>query len=214
MNGIAYTLIGDGSSDRALVPILNWLLQESGVGCAIQPTWGDLSRLGRRPSSLAEKICRAFELYPCDLMFVHRDAESTPPDERRSEVVSALKSAEEEIGGLIGVPVIPVKMTEAWLMFSEDIIRKASGNPRGSNTLSIPSPDQWEQVSNPKAVLHDLLREACGLGTRRRGALNVYSCARRIPELADDFSALRRLAAFRLLEDGIRQVVADKGWGG
>jgi hypothetical protein len=45
MKEIRYTLITDGSSDRALMPILTWLLIELGVKIAIQPTWADFTRL-------------------------------------------------------------------------------------------------------------------------------------------------------------------------
>lgn len=35
MNEIRYTLLSDGSSDKALLPILTWLLRLHGVECAI-----------------------------------------------------------------------------------------------------------------------------------------------------------------------------------
>jgi len=43
MDEIRYTLITDGSSDRALIPILTWVLREKGKVDRIQPE--DISEL-------------------------------------------------------------------------------------------------------------------------------------------------------------------------
>jgi hypothetical protein len=48
MKEIRYTLITDGSSDRALISILTWLLIELGVNIPIQSAWADLARLPHR----------------------------------------------------------------------------------------------------------------------------------------------------------------------
>jgi hypothetical protein len=47
MREISYTLLCDGSSDKALLPILTWLLRTHQVKCAIQANWADLRRLPR-----------------------------------------------------------------------------------------------------------------------------------------------------------------------
>lgn len=36
MDKLRYTLVSDGSSDAALIPILHWLLKQNGVSCPIQ----------------------------------------------------------------------------------------------------------------------------------------------------------------------------------
>ena len=70
------------------------------------PQWADLR--DRRPSlkTLSERIEKALDLYPCQLLFVHRDAESQAPETRIHEINRAL-------GGLEHPPVvrvIPVRM--------------------------------------------------------------------------------------------------------
>lgn len=42
MRDLRYTLVADGSSDVALLPILTWLLRRNGVALSIQATWADL----------------------------------------------------------------------------------------------------------------------------------------------------------------------------
>ena len=76
MDEIHYTLISDGPSDRALLPILTWTLREKGEVSRSQAEWADLRRLPRTPQTLHERILNAIDLFPCDLLFVHRDAES------------------------------------------------------------------------------------------------------------------------------------------
>jgi hypothetical protein len=79
---LRYTLLTDGPSDDALIPLLNWLLREQRMARAIKPRWADLRRLRDRPRNLTERIRWALDLYPCDLLFIHRDAEKDSPDHR------------------------------------------------------------------------------------------------------------------------------------
>jgi hypothetical protein len=36
------------------------------------------------------------------------------------------------------IPVVPVRMTEAWLLADEFAIRSAPGNPNGTQSLDLP----------------------------------------------------------------------------
>jgi hypothetical protein len=92
MRELRYTLVSDGSSDRALLPILTWLLVEHRVLCPIQAEWADLRWLPFPPKDLAPRIKQSLDLYPCDLLFVHRDAESRPYAQRKAEIDKALAS--------------------------------------------------------------------------------------------------------------------------
>ena len=124
MRELRYTLVSDGSSDRALLPILTWLLDEHRVRCPIQAEWADLRRLPSPPKNLAPRIEKSLELYPCDLLFVHRDAENRSYDQRRAEIDGVLATI-----GLTNPPsvcVVPVRMLEAWLLFDEAALRRAS----------------------------------------------------------------------------------------
>jgi hypothetical protein len=65
---LRYTLLTDGTSDRALLPVLNWLLRGMKVQAAIQPRWADLGRLRNRPKGLPERIVKSIELYPSEAL--------------------------------------------------------------------------------------------------------------------------------------------------
>ena len=209
MEGRKYTLVTDGSSDRALMPILDWIFYECGV--EIQGVWADLRRLVNSPTLLSDRIQRSLELYPCDLLFVHRDAENLTREDRINEISEALNEIAEypEI-----VCVVPVRMTEAWLLFDEAAIRRAAGNPNGRDRLNLPSHNNLEDLPNPKQVLHQSLRQASGLPRRRMKRFRVHERIHRLANLIDDFSPLRELPAFHALESDIQGHIEDQGWGG
>jgi hypothetical protein len=72
MKYVTYTLVADGPSDRALLPIIDWAIeQNSDIRFAQQ--YADASLL--RATGLRERVTRALQIYPCDVLFVHRDAE-------------------------------------------------------------------------------------------------------------------------------------------
>jgi hypothetical protein len=113
MKELRYTLLTDGPTDDALIPLLTWLLLEQGVTCAVVPTWADLRHLRPKPRGLPERIRQALDLYPCDLLFVHRDAENQPPGLRRDEIERAIEVMRIQRPVPPTVPVIPVRMQEA-----------------------------------------------------------------------------------------------------
>lgn len=203
MNSISYTLLSDGSSDRALLPILNWLLQQHLPQYAIQDQWADLSRLPNPPKSLSKRISMSIFLYPCDLLFVHRDAENQGREQRINEIEEALKQLEQSFDETV-ICVIPVRMTEAWLLFDEVAIRNAASNPKRNNLLKLPDLKKLESEPDPKNLLYNLLREASGLSSRRLKKFRPHDRVQRIAELIDDFSPLQALSAFQVLERDIQ----------
>jgi len=212
MNELRYTLLSDGSSDEALLPILTWLLRENGIQSAIQSAWADLRRLRKAPQTLSGKIKKSVDLYPCDLLFVHRDAENEPYKIRIAEIEKAIQEVRTSLAVLPIIRVVPVRMQEAWLLFDEKAIRRASGNPLGRQSLQFPPIAKLEQLHDPKNILHELLREASGLKGRRRKRIPTNKHTRRVAEFIENFSALRTLSAFKALEADIQQMIETQKW--
>lgn len=201
MNELRYTLLSEGTSDKALLPILNWLLRLHLPTYAIQPTWADLGRLPDRPKTLADKIECSLRYYPCDVLFIHRDTDNQGRSQRIEEIDRAISNVRgNEVA--YSIPVIPIRMTEAWLLFDESAIRLAADNPKGNQTLSLPKLKAIESKADPKMLLHDLLREASGVSGRRLKQFNarLSDKVQRISDITNDFSPLRALSAFQLLE--------------
>ncbi|MEM7533855.1 MAG: hypothetical protein AAF639_16845 [Chloroflexota bacterium] len=207
MSALYYTLITDGRSDAILIPILNWLLEENGVNVAIEPQLADLASLPKPPKTLAARIGCAIEMYPCDLLFVHRDAEREPRDVREDEIRSAYLKSNSSDNSLPCICVIPVRMSEAWLLFDENALRHAVGNRSKKIPLELPSMHKLESLPDPKQTLHELLLKASGAKGRERKRFNANRSVHRIGDIIDDFSPLRSLSAFSHLENDIKQFI-------
>jgi len=197
MKVVACTLLADGSSDRVLEPILGWLLDEH---CP-HPYTIDYAPIKTGPLEL--RLAQALHEYPCDLLFVHRDAERIDPMDRQAEVDAAW-SAHARAARL--VTIIPVRMTEAWLLFNEDLIRQAAGNPNGTMPLQLPRLARMELLPDPKETLFEALRVAAGRSPSRMRKFNPEVHRHRITEIASSFAPLRELAAFQRLEAQVRAV--------
>ncbi len=202
MSAVSYTLVSDGSADRALIPVLDWLLRQLVIDITIQSNWADPRRLSIPRADLAGRIRSAVDTNPCDLLFVHRDAEAESLQTRRQQVLNAIQEAQIN---LPAVCIIPVRMQEAWLLFDEQAIREASGNPNGRTSLDLPDPKRLEDVADPKAVLYEALRAASGLSARRRNALRIPQLVHRVAELIQDFTLLQELTAFAALRSELEQ---------
>jgi len=212
MNELRYTLLSDGSSDRALIPLLTWLLQEKGISSAIQGQWADLRRLTDPPKRLSERISSSVYLYPCDLLFIHRDAEKESLEKRVAEIRHALAAAKQGEQMPRAVCVVPVRMQEAWLLFDEQAIRHAAGNPQGKEPLNLPHISTVESHADPKEALYSALRTVSGLQGRRLRSFKMSIAVQRVAERIDDFSPLRQLSAFRHLEHELAAIVDQYGW--
>lgn len=212
MEELRYTLLSDGSADKALLPILTWLLRQHLPNLPIQPRWADLRRLPRPPRELSGRIRESIHLFPCNLLFIHRDAETASLDDRLNEIRQAVADAsiDNEISDFICV--VPVRMTEAWLLFDINAIRQAAENQNGTVPLRLPRLSDVESLPNPKRVLHMALRTAKEYGTRRMKRFNENRAVQLIPGYIEDFSPLRSLSAFAALEEEVTRTVESRGW--
>lgn len=208
MSTLRFTLVSDGSSDTVLIPLLEWLLGQHS-NRLWQGAWADLARLPKPPRGLSERITIAIDLYPCNLLVVHRDAERDPPGVRTDEIRTAIRSLRESPPALL---VVPVRMQEAWFLFDERSIRRAAGNPNGNDELELPALAAVEQLPSPKDVLHNLLRKASGLSGRRLKNFSARQAVHRLAESISDYSPLRQVPAFQDLEGELSDLLQGQSW--
>lgn len=211
MKKLRHTLVSEGPSDANLIPIIDWTLREAGGVSVSQGVRADFWRLPKRPPSLAERLICAVDVFPCDVLFIHRDADRETPMKRVDEIRNAFQIAVQRGVNLPAVAVIPVRMLEAWFFFDERSIRHAAGNPNGRVALSLPSPNRAETCANPKKVLSDALLTASELSGRRRKKFDLPRAFRLISDYTEGFSPLRLLPAYRAFEKSIRSL-KDSNW--
>lgn len=188
---INITLSCDGSSDAALKPIIDWTIRQRYPGV--------LTEINVKSSSLplAGRVRQALRLFPCDLLIVHRDAETQGRETREREWADAQREFEQEVPRVL---LVPVRMTETWLLVNEEAIRRAAGNPNGTMDLTLPAIRDLERLPDPKSILKDLLLRASGLPPRRARQFDFGQARFRIAELGSDYGALRDLTAFQRFE--------------
>ena len=214
MKSLRMTLVTDGPTDAVLLHPLRWLLVENGVTAPLEPVWADLRALPKPPAGLVERIVAAVDFYPCDLLFVHRDAERESRQVRVDEIGRAFQKCRSDLfASRPCVCVVPVRMTEAWFLFDAGAIRHAAGNPASRTPLDLPEVGGLEDIPDPKQNLLQVLRDATELPLRRRQKFSLVQAIYRLAELIDDFSPLRRLPAFAALEAEVRSAIRAHGWG-
>jgi len=195
------TLVADGRSDRVLAPLINRLM-EVHCPCAYRDTdfIEDYAEVG---SGLAQRVRFALAQYPCDILFVHRDAEQRGAvEQRESEITAAVAS---QAAPRPFIAIVPVRMTEAWLLVDEHAIRQAAGNPNGREPLNLPAASQIEVV-DAKERLFEALTLAKNLNNRRTSRLRPEALRHRVADHLDDLAALRRLPSFARFESGLRDL--------
>lgn len=202
MQRLRYTLVADGSSDAVLMPIIDWLIADCWPGQGVQGTFAD--QIPSVGLALERRIPEVLRLFPCDLLIVHRDAEGDSLTQRIDEIVRAVP-----VEGPKWVPLVPVKMTEAWLLSDELAIRSAAENKGGKVRLELPKKARWEQLQDPKAVLFEALTVASEKSPR---ALRKFNPARHralVAQRTVEFSALRGMPSFDLFEQKLTDALQE-----
>jgi hypothetical protein len=196
---LTYTLITDGSSDRVLIPIINWALDQID-GVRYNSQYAEISL--KQSAGLFRRAEAALKIYECDILFIHRDAESLTMDRRIKEIKKQLIKLNKPY-----IPIVPIRMTEAWLLVDEQAIRSAASNPNGKARLSLPVVKKLETLLDPKEVLFESLKLASELPPGRLRKFRPETCRHRVAELISDFSQLRNLSAFVPFEKSLAESI-------
>lgn len=193
-------LIAEGSSDGALCPVLDWVIAQHCAAPCDSVQFVDFSRFGK-PPKLQDRVRTGLDNYPCELIFIHRDADSDDPAQiasRYQEIAGA------NISELPHVAVVPIHMQEAWFFLDETVLRRAVGRPSGREPLEMPKLSEVERRADPKSDLHGILRKARAATGRDARKFSPADAIRRMSYLIQDWSPLRQLSAFRRLEEDTR----------
>jgi hypothetical protein len=180
---LSYVLVADGGTDRALVPIIDWAIHR------LDPEVEILEAEFRKRKGPVKEFLDAFETGAM-IVFVHRDGENANLENRLQEFDGV------DRGDV--VPLVPIRMTEAWLLVSAAAIAKAADRPGAA--ITVPSVQQLDTIANPKQLLEERLMQAAGNPTgRRRKRFHQSIVDRRInvSSLVEDFSPLEAVPAFQ-----------------
>ncbi|WP_432085260.1 hypothetical protein [Streptomyces sp. bgisy095] len=196
----------EGSSDTGLRFHIEAIAAD--MGREVLVTVPDLDRLPISPGrTVADKLRTAQQLSqdgrPYDVLVIHRDSDREPPRHRREEIAAAVG---EISPGVPHVPVVPVRMLEAWLLLDHAAIREVAGNPNGRVTLKLPQPARVESVADPKKALKDAIAAASeerGRGLQRLQARFPANRARLL-QMLDRNGPVTRLSSWQSFTNDLR----------
>ncbi|GAB3809862.1 hypothetical protein [Micromonospora zhanjiangensis] len=196
--------VSEGTSDLPLADLIEALFLDRGVNLFLsRPDFVLLPRVAR---DVRSKIHAGLRLTgPVDVVVVHRDADNAGAEERRREITEAASAV---AGDSSCLPVIPVRMTEAWLLLDEGLIRQVAGNPRGRGDLQLPRPHEVESRADPKHVLQQCLLRAADVTGRKRESLRKRfpQHRRQLLERLDRFGSVTTLTSWKQLTTEIDAV--------
>lgn len=197
--------LADGPSDIPLAGHIEGLCRRHGIEMDVVAVPADrLPRgTGRRVNARVKAVLHTDPAFDC--VFVHRDAESQDPAQRYREVRDGVRG-----GGFTGasVAVVPIRMTEAWLLLDEPAIRRVAGRPTGTLPLDLPTLAEVERLADPKRRLQETLVSAAHVSGRRLQTFRArFSEHRRqLLEQLDMNGAVSRLHAWQALEHDVTQL--------
>lgn len=207
MEELKYILIADGSSDNILKSVIDWTLDTNYPKLPVKGYWVDFRLIPKKADTISKKLAMAKQLYQFDIVFYHRDAETTNIrilDQRKHEILEGIN---DEGTSKKTICVIPVKMMESWLLFDAEAIKKAAGNRHYKGNLELPQIKRIEQEKQPKELLHQLLKTASGLKGRNLNKFNPHLATHLVADNITDFSPLRQLKAFQIFERDLKNVI-------
>ncbi len=179
------------------------------------------------PTTATTRVLRLMQAFSSQLsdrqptiMFVHADADGDA-DVALSNAAAPGLSALQSISGpkFAGVPIIPVRCTEAWALADVDALRRTLGTTRSLAELGLPErlahhPEHAESLNDPKGLLAEVTARA---NPHRRGR-RAFSSQPTIPDgLGDDIDLdrLNQLPAFKcccaLIEQAVLKVTGQQG---
>lgn len=221
MTGRTYSglFVSEGTSDLPLAQLIEALFLDRGIDLLLSRP--DFALLGRVPRDVRSKLEAGLRLTRAvDVVVVHRDADNAGSDARRREIADAAALVAADSNCL---PVVPVRMTEAWLLLDEILIRQVAGNPRGRNDLQLPRLHEVESRADPKEILQQcILRAADVTGRKRENLRKRFPQHRRqLLERLDRFGPVTTLASWKQMSADIdavasswrsREIEQDQAW--
>ncbi|OQA43490.1 MAG: hypothetical protein BWY52_01868 [Chloroflexi bacterium ADurb.Bin325] len=154
---------------RTVVDVLEPINLNHGIDRQFETREERMIEAARRASGYHALIVHADADYPTQVRALN---ERYLPGEER---VRELREIGESLCGNL-IPIIPIQMTEAWMLADPIALCNVIGVQALPQALGIPvHPHQVESDTNPKRTLHEVLERALTQRPRRRRRVNLSS---------------------------------------
>lgn len=137
----------------------------------------------------AERVLEAFGNHldqgVIDLLFIHADGDTDPQRAQAERVAPCIARIDREqmTRAFAIVPVIPVRMTEAWALADATALQNVLGTTRSPSDLGLSDHilRSLETLAEPKALLKEVMqRSGAQRGRRREPSIPAASLIRSI----------------------------------
>lgn len=160
----------------------------------------------------SQKILKLATLYSSlDVICVHCDADGRSSKKvMNNKINPAFQLVENSDKGKMCknlVAVIPVQMTEAWMLADFDLLKDEIGTRMSNRELELPVRiNQIESLSNPKEKIINALRIAQASKPRRRRKIKISELYTPLSQKLS-IKELRELPSFRAFEENAREAL-------
>lgn len=214
MKQLVLALYAEGRTDERFLPIIiqrvaDRLLRRYAIASVdvLEP----LSlKVSPEAGDRAERILSAAKMaYGYNALIIHADADAaTTEDALQNRYEPGNRLAQTREGDVCNdlAPLVPIRMTEAWMMADFDAFQDIVGADLSAGDLRFPDkPHQVERIQDPKSKLSMALNEIFSKRRRRKMAsLGQYyePLARRI-----SLDKLEKIPAFRQFKDELANIL-------
>lgn len=159
---------------------------------------------------LASKMAK--EEYDVLMLFVHTDADYYDDSiVFNSKIIPAKTFLEKQDDKLVCkkvVAIVPVQMTEAWMLADKNLLKDEIGVVGTDIDLGIHR--RPEEISNPKAVIENIIRfsKESQVKRKRRAGLNISDLYQIIGQKIE-LSELESLPSYNKFKSSLREVLKE-----
>lgn len=213
MNRVIYAgLYTEGPTDeRLLNSIVKRTLDDIAFECTVEiDTELYTIRIDKKQTPFIEQVykasCKGVEEYGILILCVHTDAdEESDKFAMSNKIVPALDKLQKEVDEdscKIIVPLIPVYMSEAWMLADKELLKRQIGTNKSDVELGIDK--KPEEIVDPKDVIKQAILKAQADNVRRlRKQLTIADLYQLIGGEID-LEKLSKLSSYRKFKENVR----------
>ena len=182
-NFILAGLFTEGTTDISfLASVIERTLEEVVFYCKGEfETRLEIINIDKKGLSFDKQVLNAsqqgLEKFSITLLFVHTDADaSTDTNIFNSKIIPAQSLLDSEQDNIVCkkmVAIVPIQMTESWMIADKTLLKEEIGIDKSDADLGIHK--NPEEIWNPKSVIEDIIRQSKAEQTKRkrRKGLNI-----------------------------------------
>jgi hypothetical protein len=213
MKQLLIGLYTEGPTDiRFLKSVIKRSFEEICYECPGDMEIFDIQEINIDKSSFTEDVINASRKGVKDfgimILCVHTDADDNSDNNaynnKINPALTEIEKTAEDICKII-VPLVPVQMTEAWMLADKELLKKEIGTHKNDTELDIYK--NPEQYSDPKDVIKNVIRIASQERTRRhRKDMTISDMYLSIGQ-AISIDKLKQIASYNKFQENIRNAL-------